>query len=72
MTRPFNFALISALVAVVSAQTLNVVNKCSESVFLNTASSSGTIANDVTLAAGATRNMGISSNWNGAINVGKY
>lgn len=72
MTRLFNFTLISALAAIVSAQTLNVVNKCQQSVFLNTVSSSGTIANDVTLAAGATRNMGISSNWNGAINVGKY
>lgn len=70
MTRLFNFTLISALATIVSAQTLNVVNKCSQSVFLNTVSSSGTIANDVTLAAGATKNMGISSNWNGAINVG--
>ncbi|GJJ14323.1 hypothetical protein Clacol_008587 [Clathrus columnatus] len=53
MTRLFNYtALFSALAISISAQTLNVVNKCSEQVFLNTQSSSGTIANNVFVAAG--------------------
>ncbi|KAE9390917.1 Osmotin, thaumatin-like protein [Gymnopus androsaceus JB14] len=64
-------SLVLALAAAnVADQHLSVVNKCHESVFLFTQTSTGTISNDVTLAAGATHNMGISKNWDGAINVG--
>ncbi|EIW80079.1 Osmotin thaumatin-like protein [Coniophora puteana RWD-64-598 SS2] len=61
---------IAAVVSVAQAQSLTVVNSCSESVFLFTQNSYGTIDNDVTVAAGASVDMGISSNWDGAINVG--
>lgn len=53
------------------AASLNVVSRCSQDVFLFTQSSSGTIANNVVVPAGATHNMGISPDWNGAVNVGK-
>jgi len=67
----FKFAaLASALATAVTAQTLNVVNNCGEEVFLFTQTSFGTIANNLLVAPGATQNMGISSNWDGAINVG--
>ncbi|KIJ25176.1 hypothetical protein M422DRAFT_56105 [Sphaerobolus stellatus SS14] len=67
-----NVSLIVAAVFIAQAHaaTLNVVNKCNKPVFLFTQSSQGTIANNVNLAAGATKNMGISANWIGAINVG--
>ncbi|KAH0834885.1 Osmotin thaumatin-like protein [Lanmaoa asiatica] len=61
---------LAALVTVAQAQSLTVVNKCSESVFLYTQTSFGSIANNVNVAAGASANMGISSNWDGAVNVG--
>ena len=61
-----------AFAAYATAQSVTVVNQCSESVFLFTQTSFGTISNDVTVAAGATQNMGISSNWDGAINVGQW
>ncbi|KAF7967066.1 hypothetical protein HWV62_35965 [Athelia sp. TMB] len=68
------FALSVAAVAVltgfVNAQSLHVVNKCSSSVFLFTQTSYGSIDNNVVVAAGATQPMGISANWDGAINVG--
>ncbi|KIJ45428.1 hypothetical protein M422DRAFT_67199 [Sphaerobolus stellatus SS14] len=65
-------SLTAAAVFIARAQaaSLNVVNKCNIPVFLFTQSSSGTIANNLNVAAGATQNMGISANWNGAINVG--
>lgn len=66
-TRAFALA---AVAAVASAQSLNVVNKCSEGVTLFTQSSFGTIDNNVNVAAGATADMHISNNWDGAINVG--
>ena len=62
---------LAALVTVAQAQSLTVDNKCSESVFLYTQNSFGTIDNNVNVAAGASTNMGISSNWDGAINVGE-
>jgi len=62
---------LAALVTVAQAQSLTVANKCSESVFLYTQSSYGSINNNVNVAAGASANMGISSNWDGAINVGE-
>jgi len=52
------------------AQSLVVVNRCGENVFLFTQTSFGNIANDVTVAPGASTDMGINSNWDGAINVG--
>ncbi|KAF8839657.1 Osmotin, thaumatin-like protein [Paxillus ammoniavirescens] len=61
---------LSALVTLSRAQSLNVVNKCGESVLLFTQSSFGTVANYVNVAAGASANLGISSNWDGAVNVG--
>ncbi|KAF7296510.1 hypothetical protein HMN09_01057800 [Mycena chlorophos] len=70
---PTRFIAFAALVAVAAAQSLVVNNLCSIPVFLftQTGSGQGSISNDITLAAGQTGfNMGISSNWDGAINVG--
>jgi hypothetical protein len=64
--------ILAAIVNVAQAQSLNVVNSCSESVFLYTSTSFGTIDSNVNVAAGQSANLGISSNWDGAINVGKY
>ncbi|EGO04076.1 hypothetical protein SERLA73DRAFT_175820, partial [Serpula lacrymans var. lacrymans S7.3] len=61
---------LATVATAVSAQSLNVVNSCSESVLLFTQTSFGTIDNNVVVAAGASANMGISSNWDGAVNVG--
>ncbi|EIW77976.1 Osmotin thaumatin-like protein [Coniophora puteana RWD-64-598 SS2] len=61
---------VAAVAAVANATSLKVVNKCSESVMLFSQSSYGTIDNNVNVAKGATRDMHISSNWDGAINVG--
>ena len=61
-------AMFAAVVS--NAQSLEVVNKCSENVFLSTQTSFGTINNNIVVSAGATTNMGISSNWDGAVNVG--
>ncbi|KAE9405074.1 Osmotin, thaumatin-like protein [Gymnopus androsaceus JB14] len=73
MSFRFTSVLALALAAVnVAGQSLSVVNECSESVFLFTQTSFGTISNDLTVAAGATQDMGISTNWDGAINVGEY
>ena len=62
---------LAALVTVAQAQSLTVLNKCSKSVFLFTQTSYGSIKNNVNVAVGASVNMGISSNWDGAINVGE-
>ncbi|KAG2064346.1 Osmotin thaumatin-like protein [Suillus decipiens] len=62
--------VLAAIVTVAQAQSLNVVNSCSESVFLYTQTSFGSIDNNVTITAGQSSNLGISSNWDGAINVG--
>ncbi|GJJ14318.1 hypothetical protein Clacol_008582 [Clathrus columnatus] len=71
MPRLFKLAaLVTALSTAVTAQTLNVVNNCGEQVFLFTQTSVGTIANNLFVNPGATQNMGISPNWDGAINVG--
>jgi hypothetical protein len=59
-----------AVASVARASSLTVVNKCSEGVLLNTQSSYGTIDNNVNLGAGSTHNMHISSDWDGAINIG--
>lgn len=61
----------AAFVTVAQAQSLTVVNKCSESVFLYTQTSYGSIDNDVTVASGGSANLGISSNWAGAVNAGE-
>ncbi|KAG6379738.1 Osmotin thaumatin-like protein [Boletus reticuloceps] len=61
---------LAALVTLAQAQSLTVVNKCSESVFLYTQTSFGSIQNNVIVPAGATQNLGISSNWDGAVNTG--
>ncbi|EIW84245.1 Osmotin thaumatin-like protein [Coniophora puteana RWD-64-598 SS2] len=66
----FRALSIAAIAAVASAQSVNVVNKCSDAVTLFTQSSFGTIDNNVNVAAGATNDMHISSDWDGAINVG--
>ena len=71
MSSLFTFAVFSILLASAAAQSLNVVNLCSEEVFLFTQTSFGTISNNIQVPAGATQNMGISSNWDGAVNVGK-
>ncbi|EIW80398.1 Osmotin thaumatin-like protein [Coniophora puteana RWD-64-598 SS2] len=61
---------LAAVASVAQAQSLNVVNSCSEDVILFTQTSFGTIDNYVAVAAGASSDMGISSDWDGAINVG--
>jgi len=66
----FSTLALTALIAVANAQSLNVVNQCTESVLLYTQSSFGTVNNYVNVAVGATANLGISSNWDGAVNVG--
>ena len=50
-----------ALVVVAQAQSLNVVNKCTETALLYTQTSYGSIQNNVNVAAGGSHNMGISS-----------
>lgn len=62
---------LAAFVTAAQAQSLTVLNKCTESVFLYTQTSFGTIQNNVNVAAGASANLGISSNWDGAVNVGE-
>ncbi|KAI9455394.1 Osmotin thaumatin-like protein [Boletus coccyginus] len=61
---------LTVLMTMAQAQSLTISNKCSKSVFLYTQTSFGSINNNVNIAAGASANMGISSNWDGAINVG--
>lgn len=62
--------IAAAAVGSASAQSLKVVNQCPETVFLFTQTSFGSIANNVQVAAGATQDMAISTDWDGAINVG--
>ncbi|KAG1747385.1 Osmotin thaumatin-like protein [Suillus lakei] len=62
--------VLVAIATVAQAQSLTVVNSCSESVFLYTGTSYGTIHNNVNVAAGHSANLGISSNWDGAVDVG--
>ena len=64
--------LVAATAAVARAQSLTVANHCGESVLLFTQTSFGSIANYVNVGAGGSVNMGISSNWDGAINVGQW
>nr|GAT55209.1 predicted protein [Mycena chlorophos] len=65
------FVSLAAFVAVAAAQSIIVDNLCSVPVFLFTQTGFGSISNNVHLAAGQTGyGMGISSNWDGAINVG--
>ncbi|KAF9069968.1 thaumatin [Rhodocollybia butyracea] len=67
----FTSLLALALAAVsVAGQSLNVVNNCGESLFLFTQTSFGTIDTNVIVNAGTTTSLGISSNWDGAVNVG--
>lgn len=60
-----------ATAATANAQSLTVVNDCGESLLLFTQTSYGTIDNYVNVGAGASVDMGISTNWDGAVNVGK-
>lgn len=62
--------IAAAAVGSASAQSLKVVNQCPDTVFLFTQTSYGSIANNVQVAAGATQDMAISTDWDGAINVG--
>ena len=63
---------LMATAATATAESLAVVNRCSESVLLYTQTSFGSIANYVNVDAGAAVNMGISTDWDGAINVGMW
>ncbi|KAJ8596166.1 Osmotin, thaumatin-like protein [Rhizopogon salebrosus TDB-379] len=62
--------VFATIVTVAQAQSLNVVNSCGEDVLLYTQTSFGTVNNNVNVAAGQSANLGISSNWDGAVNVG--
>ena len=64
--------VLAGITTVAQAQSLTVLNSCSESVFLYTQTSFGTVNNNVNVAAGQSANLGISSNWDGAVNVGKH
>jgi hypothetical protein len=64
--------VFATIVTVAQAQSLNVVNSCGEDVLLYTQTSFGTVNNNVNVAAGQSANLGISSDWDGAVNVGKY
>lgn len=68
---PTLLSVIAAVATLAHAQSLNVVNSCPHSVFLYTQSSFGTIDNNVAVAAGQSANLHISSNWDGAVNVGE-
>lgn len=72
MTSALSLVVLASLAAIAIAQSLQVINKCSEGVLLFTQTSTGTINNNIVLAAGATTDMGISSNWDGAVNVGMH
>lgn len=61
----------AAFAAAVKATSLTVVNRCNEEVLLFTQTSFGSINNNVQIGAGGSANLGISSNWDGAVNVGK-
>nr|GAT55210.1 predicted protein [Mycena chlorophos] len=68
-SRVVSFAALAAVAA--AAPSLHVDNLCPVSVFLFTQTSFGSISNNVHLAAGEKgHGMDISSNWDGAINVG--
>jgi len=62
--------VLATLATIAEAQSLQVANMCSEGVLLFTQTSFGTINNNIVLAAGASTDMGISSDWDGAVNVG--
>ncbi|KAG1717533.1 Osmotin thaumatin-like protein [Suillus paluster] len=62
--------ILAAIATVAKAQSLTVVNSCSESVFLYTQTSYGSVANNINVSSGRSANLGISSNWDGAINIG--
>ncbi|KIM79056.1 hypothetical protein PILCRDRAFT_10716 [Piloderma croceum F 1598] len=70
MASAYYLIATATFAAVTNAQSLEVVNKCSENVFLFTQTSFGTINNNIVVSAGASTNMGISSNWDGAVNIG--
>jgi len=63
-------ATIAALATFANAQSLHVVNECDQSLFLFTQTSYGSIDENVVITAGETVHMGISANWDGAVNVG--
>ncbi|KAG2110328.1 Osmotin thaumatin-like protein [Suillus discolor] len=61
--------VLTTIVTVARARSLVVVNNCSESVFLYMSTSYGSIDTNVNIAQGQSANLGITSNWDGAINV---
>lgn len=63
--------VVAALAAVANAQSLNVVNSCTEDIFLYTATSDGKISPNIVAPAGKTTDMGISTDWDGAISAGE-
>jgi hypothetical protein len=69
MASAYYLIATATFAAVTNAQSLEV-NKCSENVFLFTQTSFRTINNNIVISAGASTNMGISSNWDGAVNIG--
>ncbi|KAG9313528.1 Osmotin thaumatin-like protein [Chiua virens] len=68
----FSLSLLAVVATAVTAnaQSLNVYNQCDQEVLLFTQTSYGSIDNYVYVDAGATVDIGISSNWDGAVNVG--
>lgn len=71
MSSVLSLLALVAVATTANGQSLTVVNKCSESVLLLTQTSYGSVDNLVNVGAGASVDMGISTNWDGAINVGK-
>ncbi|KAI9567057.1 hypothetical protein HD554DRAFT_2024441 [Boletus coccyginus] len=61
---------LTVLVTMAQAQSLTISNKCFKSIFLYIQTSFSSINNNVNVAASASANMDISSNWDGTINVG--
>jgi len=63
--------VLATTIASATATSVMVKNQCTEDFFLNTASSHGTIDNNVTVVQGKSFDMNASSDWDGAINVGQ-
>lgn len=65
-------ALVAAAALTAHAQSMTVVNSCDQSVFLYTQESYGSIKNKVIVDSNSSIDMGISPDWDGAINVGEW
>lgn len=62
---------LSAWIWQIHAQRLRVFNTCgSTTVFLNTVTTRGHINNNINIPTGETADMEISTDWEGAINIG--